>query len=73
MTLFYQIVGEPRYRLRIASKYVTRSNQPLTDNTWLRPASGRRGVVGVIDFPGEIRVGDEVEVRVYEEPDIRLL
>jgi hypothetical protein len=58
---------------QIASKYATRSDQPLTDKTWLRPASGRRGVVGVIEFPGEIRVGDEVEVRVYEEPDIRLL
>jgi hypothetical protein len=58
---------------QIASKYTTRSDQPLTDKMWLRPASGRRGVVGVIDFPGEIRVGDEVEVRVYEEPDIRLL
>ena len=58
---------------QIASKYATRSDQPLTDKMWLRPASGRRGLVGVIDFPGEIRVGDEVEVRVYEEPDIRLL
>jgi hypothetical protein len=58
---------------QIASKYTTRSDQPLTDKMWLRPASGRRGVVGVIDVPGEIRVGDEVEVRVYEEPDIRLL
>jgi hypothetical protein len=58
---------------QIASKYACCSHEPLTDKTWLRPASGRRGVVGVIDFPGEIRVGDEVEVRVYEEPDIRLL
>jgi hypothetical protein len=58
---------------QIASKYTTRSDQPLTDKMWLRPASGRRGLVGVIDFPGEIRVGDEVEVRVYEAPDIRLL
>jgi hypothetical protein len=58
---------------QIAAKYTTRSNQPLTDKMWLRPASGRRGVVGVIDVPGEIRAGDEVEVRVYEEPDIRLL
>jgi hypothetical protein len=58
---------------QIASKYSTRSSQPLTDKTWLRPAAGRRGLVGVIDFPGEIRVGDEVEVRVYEEPVIRLL
>jgi hypothetical protein len=58
---------------QIASKYATRSNQPLTDKLWLRPASGRRGLVGAIDVPGEIRAGDEVEVRVYEEPDIRLL
>jgi hypothetical protein len=58
---------------QIASKYSTHSNQPLTDQTWLRPASGRRGLVGVIDYPGEIRAGDEVEVRVYEEPVIRLL
>ena len=27
----------------------------------------------VIDYTGEIRVGDEVEIRVYEEPVIRLL
>ncbi len=58
---------------QIASKYATRSGQPLTGQKWLRPAAGRRGLVGVIDFPGEIRVGDEVEVRVYEAPDIRLL
>jgi len=57
---------------RIVAKYSTRSGQPLTDNSWLRPASGRRGVVGVINVPGEIRAGDEVEVRVYQEPVIRL-
>lgn len=58
---------------QIVSKHSTRSNQALTDTSWLRPASGRRGLVGVIDVPGEIRTGDEVEVRVYEEPEIRLL
>jgi MOSC domain-containing protein YiiM len=58
---------------QIASKYATRSGQPLADSAWLRPASGRRGVVGVIDVPGQIRVGDEVEVFVYEQPVIRLL
>jgi len=58
---------------QIARRYSTRSNEPLTGQSWLRPASGRRGVVGVIDVPGEIRPGDEVEVRVYEEPVIRLL
>jgi MOSC domain-containing protein YiiM len=58
---------------KIASKYYTRSGKSLTDKTWLRPAAGRRGVVGVIEVPGEIRLGDEVEVRVYEKPVIRLL
>jgi len=58
---------------QIASKYSTRSDQALTDKSWLRPASGRRGVVGVIEVPGEIRTGDVVEVRVYEAPLIRLL
>jgi len=58
---------------KIASKYDTHSGQSLTDKTWLRPAAGRRGVVGVIEVPGEIRLGDEVEVRVYEKPVIRLL
>ncbi len=58
---------------RIVAKYSTRSGQPLTENSWLRPASGRRGVVGVINVPGEIRAGDEVEVRVYQVPVIRLL
>lgn len=58
---------------KIASKHSTSTGQPLTDKSWLRPAAGRRGVVGVIDVPGEIRAGDEVEVRVYKEPVIRLL
>jgi len=57
---------------QIAAKYATRSGKPLTDKTWLRPAAGRRGLVGVVDYPGDIRVGDEVEVRVYEEPVIHL-
>jgi hypothetical protein len=58
---------------QVATKYTTRSGQPLTGQSWMRPAAGRRGVVGVIDLPGEIRTGDEVEVRVYEEPVIQLL
>jgi hypothetical protein len=58
---------------QIAAGYTTRSGDALTAQSWLRPASGRRGVVGVIDVPGEIRTGDEVEVRVFESPDIRLL
>jgi hypothetical protein len=58
---------------QIATKYATQSGEPLKPNTWLRPAAGRRGVVGVIDVPGKICIGDEVEVLVYKEPVIRLL
>lgn len=58
---------------QIVSKYVTRSSEAFTSQTWLRPASGRRGVVGMIDVPGQILVGDEVEVRIYQEPVIPLL
>jgi len=58
---------------QIMSKHVTRSGEPLAATAWLRLAVGRRGVVGIVDVPGVIKAGDEVEVRVYEEPAIRLL
>jgi hypothetical protein len=58
---------------QIAAKYRTRSGQPLNQQSWLRPAAGRRGVVGVVDVPGVIRVGDCFEVRIYQEPMIRPL
>ena len=58
---------------QIAAKYTSDSSTPLTATSWLRPAAGRRGLVGVIDVPGEIKTGDEVEIRLFEEPEIRLL
>lgn len=58
---------------RIAATYSSSLAKPLTRQTWLRPAAGRRGVVGVIDVPGEIRAGWEVEVRLFEPPIIHLL
>ena len=58
---------------RIVAKHVTRSGESLAATTWLRPAAGRRGLVGIVDVPGVIKAGDQVEVQVYEEPEIRLL
>ena len=58
---------------QIVAKHAARSGEPLAATAWLRPAVGRRGVVGIVDVPGVIKAGDEVEVRVYEEPAIRLL
>ena len=57
----------------IVVKHVTRSGEPLTPTSWLRPAAGRRGLVGIVDVLGVIKAGNEVEVQVYEEPEIRLL
>jgi len=56
---------------QIASKYNTKSGKTLTRGEFLRPAVGRRGVVGVVDVPGEIVAGDEVLVKVYEEKPTR--
>jgi len=58
---------------QIAARHSSRSGEPLNKQSWLRPASGRRGLVGVIDVPGEIRAGDEVVVWVYESPAIHML
>jgi hypothetical protein len=58
---------------QILSKYSSRSGKLENERSWLRPAAGRRGVVGVIDVPGEIKKGDTFEVRYYEDPVIRLL
>ena len=57
---------------QIARRYVTRSGETLTPQSWLRPASGRRGVIGVVDVPGAIHPGDRFEVQVWEEPRIRV-
>jgi len=58
---------------QIVARHATRSDEPLTATAWLRPAAGRRGLVGIVDVPGAITAGDKVEVQVYEEPAIRLL
>lgn len=58
---------------RVAATYTTRSGEPLEAKHFLRPAAGRRGVVGMVDVPGELRVGDEVIIEVFEAPVIRLL
>jgi len=55
----------------VAQKHTTRSGDPLKPNHWLKPAAGRRGIVGVVDVPGIIKPGDEVTIEVFETPVIR--
>jgi len=56
---------------QVAQKHTTHPGESLTPNQWLKPAAGRRGIVGVVDVPGVIKTGDEVTVEVFETPVIR--
>ncbi len=56
---------------QVAAKYSTRSGEPLTSKQWLKPAHGRRGVVGMVDVAGTISAGDEILVQVFEPHRIK--
>jgi len=56
---------------QIASRYTKRDGQALTPGAWLKPAAGRRGVVGVVDVPGTIHRGDTVQVELFNPPVIK--
>ena len=55
---------------QVAAKYSTQSGEPLTPKQWLKPAHGRRGVVGMVDVADTISTGDEILVQVFETPRI---
>lgn len=52
---------------KLAAKYGTRSKQALAPRDFPIAAIGLRGLVGVVDVPGVIRVGDEVTVELWSE------
>ena len=54
---------------QVAAKHATRSGEPLAGRSFPRYAMGLRGVVGVVDVPGSIEVGDRVVVEPYEPPE----
>ena len=56
--------------VEVAKKHALRSGEPLKPGAWQQAAMGRRGIVGVVDVPGVIRVGDPVEVEVFRMPEI---
>lgn len=53
---------------RIAEVFTTSSGEVAAGKFFPKHAMGRRGVVGVVDVPGVIRVGDRVVVRPFEAP-----
>ena len=53
---------------KVASKYTTRSGEPLSSTAFSKAAKLTRGVVGVVEVAGTISAGDEVTVEIYETP-----
>ncbi len=52
----------------LADTLQTRSGKPLESTAFSKAAKLTRGVVGVVEVPGEIAVGDEAQVEVYATP-----
>ena len=52
----------------LASKCSTNSGKPIHDTAFAKAAQFRRGLVGVVEVPGRIKAGDEVEVVISEPP-----
>jgi len=53
---------------KLASKYTSRSGEPLSSTAFSKAAKLTRGIVGVVEVAGTINAGDEVTVELYEAP-----
>ena len=53
---------------KLASRYKTRSGDPLLSTAFSKAAKLTRGVVGVVEVAGRISAGDDVTVELYETP-----
>ena len=53
---------------KLAALHKTRSGDALSSTAFSKAAKLTRGIVGVVEVPGFIRKGDEVQVELYETP-----
>lgn len=53
---------------RLAAIHQTNSGEALAPTAFAKAAKLSRGIVGVVEVAGVIRVGDEVSVEIYETP-----
>jgi MOSC domain-containing protein YiiM len=53
---------------RLAATHKTRDGEEISTTAFSNAARRSRGLVGVVEVPGEIRPGDEVTIEVYEHP-----
>jgi MOSC domain-containing protein YiiM len=53
---------------KLATAFKTNSGKPLENTAFSKAAKLTRGLVGVVEVAGTIKVGDEVEITPYEHP-----
>ena len=53
---------------KLAGSHTTQSGKPLSSTAFSKAAKLTRGIVGVVEVPGIISAGDEVQVELYETP-----
>ena len=53
---------------KLAGSHTTQSGKPLSSTAFSKAAKLTRGIVGVVEVPGLISAGDEVQVELYETP-----
>lgn len=53
---------------KLAAVFKTNSGKPLKNTDFSKAAKLTRGVVGVVEVAGIIKVGDEVEITPYQHP-----
>ena len=53
---------------KLAGSLITKSGKKLDDTDFSKASKLSRGLVGVVEVAGEVKIGDTVEVVVYEHP-----
>lgn len=53
---------------KLRERYRRRNGSELGPGAFGKAAKTRRGVLGVVNFPGVARVGDDVDIHVYSHP-----
>ena len=52
----------------LADTMQSRSGRPIESTVFSKAAKLTRGIVGVVEVPGEIKAGDDVSIEVYQTP-----
>jgi len=53
---------------KVAANFSTHSGEPLSKTAFSQAAVFNRGLIGIIEVAGKICIGDEVKVKIYQQP-----